>query len=107
MAQSKLSREIRDLLEPEGILSLTECRSLNAAEVDALLQSVASIRCIITSRSQHWATWLTEPDLSQRWSVEIRPMIRDHAWEGWYEASEWRTDKDEPLILFEHMFVPI
>ena len=107
MQPLELDPEMRALLETDGITHVMEVRSLDAEEVGRLLQSTDEIRCILTSGIHKNPRWLAPQERRDLWQQEIRPRMLNPSWEGSYEASEWRTDQNELIIVFLHSYVPI
>lgn len=101
----KLDSEMRAFLEAAGIIAITEARSLNAEEVDRLLQSDV-VRCVMTDCIHGEPQWLVPSEQNTLWQQEIRPRLVLN-WAGWYEVWEWRTDQHETIVVFRHCYVPL
>ena len=107
MSPLEVDPEIRALLEADGIIRVTASHSLSVEEVDRLLRTAGGSRCILTDSIHKNPRWLTPLERNDLWRQEIRPRMLDPSWEGSYDALEWRTDKDESIIVLVHSYVPI
>ncbi len=101
--------EMRGFLEAAGILQVTEVRSLKTEEVGQLLK-LKGVRCIITQCFGGTPEWVATAEQDSRWEQQIKPSLASPTIpdsSGYYQAWEWRTDQDEPIIEFMQCYVPI
>ena len=104
-----LTPKMLTLLATAGILHVVEVRQLKAKDVDHLLKS-AGVRCIVThcfDDVDDGVAWLAPAEQDRLWQEEIRPRLVNRPWDGWFDAWEWRTDQQEPIILFRQCYAPI
>ena len=101
-----LKPEMLTLLAAAGILHVVEVRQLGAEDVDQLLKS-AGVRCIVTHCFDDGVAWLAPAEQDRLWQEEIKPRLVNRPWDGWVDAWEWRTDQQEPIIVFMQCYVPI
>ena len=94
------------LFEEAGIIGIYKVGSLNAQEVDGMPQSV-SVRCVLTGNVTGETRWILPQELHKLWEQSLRPQLINPTWEGWCYADEYRTDKNEPIIIFWWIYVPI
>ena len=101
-----LKPEMLTLLAAAGILHVVEVRELRAEDVDHLLKA-AGVRCLVTHCFGDGVAWLAPTEQDRLWQEEIKPRLVNRPWDGWFDAWEWRTDQQEPIILFRQCYAPI